>query len=212
MNTLDLLLLGIIGLSALFGAVRGFVGVVASVVAWIGAGWCAFHYGAELGFWFSDDGMPGPTELLAGYVAAFLAVVVLVGLVGWCVRRLLHAIGLSGMDRLLGLVLGTLRGALVACVAVVLMAFSALPREPAWKQSVLLPVLLPGAQWMSLWLPPWAAAQLDFGNGTAARDNGASQRAGAVIGTIVGGLPVPLDGDEPIPGAEAEPSPPNPGQ
>ncbi len=212
MNTIDFVLLAIIGLSALLGTLRGFVGVVASVVTWVGASWFAFRHGAELGYWFSDDGQPGATELLGGYVAAFVAVVVVVGLVGWFLRRLLHSIGLSGLDRMLGFVLGIARGGLIACVLVLLMAFSALPREPPWKQSVLLPVLIPGAEWMSQWLPDWAAQQLDFGNGAAAGDNGDLHRAGDVIGTIIEGLPLPLDGDEPNTGAETPPSPPNHGQ
>ncbi|MBD9369261.1 CvpA family protein [Xanthomonas sp. XNM01] len=213
MNTIDLVLLAIIGVSALLGTLRGFVGVVASAVTWVGAGWVAFHHGADLAFWFSDDGQPGATDLLGGYVAAFVGVVVVVSLVSWSLRRVLHSIGLSGVDRMLGFAIGTLRGGFIACVVVLLMAFSTLPREPSWKESALLPLLTPGAQWMSLWLPEWAAGQLDFGNGAAAGDNGASHLAGAMIGTIVDGLPSPLEGDEPTTtGDETEPSPPNPGQ
>ena len=213
MNTIDLVLLAIIGVSALLGTLRGFVGVVASAVTWVGAGWVAFHHGADLAFWFSDDGQPGATDLLGGYVAAFVGVVVVVSLVSWSLRRVPIAKPSirSTPDR--PIECSTLRGGFIACVVVLLMAFSTLPREPSWKESALLPLLTPGAQWLSLWLPEWAAGQLDFGNGAAAGDNGASHLAGAMIGTIVDGLPSPLEGDEPTTtGDETEPSPPNPGQ
>lgn len=213
MSALDLVLLAVVAASALLGAMRGFIGVVASLVAWIGAGWCAFHYGADLAFWFSDDGRPGATELLAGYVASFIAVLVLVGLVGWVVRKLVASIGLSGLDRILGLLLGVARGGLVACMLVLLMAFSALPQEPAWAQSQVVPVLEPGARWLARWLPDWAVHELDFGNGRASGDNGALEqtivdRAGAAVETLTGALPAPVDGDGTPHGADAPPSPP----
>ena len=39
MNPIDLVLLVVVAASALLGLVRGLVGVVASLVAWLGAGW-----------------------------------------------------------------------------------------------------------------------------------------------------------------------------
>ena len=213
MNPIDLVLCVLVLASALFGAMRGLVGVVASLVAWIGAAWFAFRYGAELAFWFSDDGQPGATELLAGYVAAFIGVLVLVGVVGWIVRKLVHAVGLSGVDRFLGLLLGLARGALVACIAIVVLAFSRLPQEPAWAESRVVAVLLPGAQWLARWLPEWAVHELDFGNGRPSGDNGVLDRAGAVVGTITEALPTPVDENGPPPrGAEPPPPPSSPGR
>lgn len=219
MNAIDLILLLVVAASALLGLMRGFVGVVASLLAWAAATWCAFRYGGHIAFLLSDDGQPGATGLLAGYALAFFGVLVAVTLVGWMMRKLLHSVGLSGLDRSLGLVLGLVRGVLVACVLVLLMAFSALPREPAWKQSRALPVLLPGAQWLAQWLPDWAAGELDFGNGRAGGDNGLLHQAGAVVETITGSLPAPVDTAPPAPAAEPAPggqpassSSPNPGQ
>nr|MBP7367763.1 CvpA family protein [Pseudoxanthomonas sp.] len=181
MNPIDLAVLVAIAGSALLGLLRGLVGTVASLVAWLAAGWIAFRHGAALAFWFSDDGAPGATELLGGYAAAFVAVLVLVNLVGWAVRKLVHSVGLSGLDRLLGLALGAARGALVACMGLLLMAFSSLPQEPAWAGSRAVVVLLPGAQWMARWLPDWAAQELDFGNGRPSGDNALVDQAGAMF-------------------------------
>ena len=214
MNPIDLAVLVAIAGSALLGLLRGLVGTVASLVAWLAAGWIAFRHGAALAFWFSDDGAPGATELLCGYAAAFVAVLVLVNLVGWAVRKLVHSVGLSGLDRLLGLALGAARGALVACMGLLLMAFSSLPQEPAWAGSRAVVVLLPGAQWMARWLPDWAAQELDFGNGRPSGDNALVDQAGAMFEAITGALPVPVDEQGPEPGAEPPPPshPPDPGR
>lgn len=171
MSALDLTLLAIIGVSTLFGLMRGFIGALASVLAWLLAGWVAFHYGAEVAAWLSDDGPPGSTDLLGGYALSFVAVMVVVGVTGWLVRKMVSSVGLSGVDRLLGLVLGLARGALIACIVLLLAAFTDLPREPEWKRSSVVPVLAPGAQWLSRWLPEWTVQELDFGNGVPAGDN-----------------------------------------
>jgi membrane protein required for colicin V production len=163
MGATDLLLLAIIGVSVLLGLMRGFVGVLASVAAWLLATWAAFQFGARLALVFAGGQAAGPTQLLAGYGLSFLGVLVFVGLIGWLLRKLVHSVGLSGVDRAMGAALGLVRGGFVACMLVLLMGFTALPRDAGWQQSHVVPVLLPGAQWLRGWLPGWAAARVDFG-------------------------------------------------
>ncbi len=163
MTPTDWVLLAVIGVSAVFGLMRGFIGVLASLLAWLLAGWAAFRFGAQLALLFSSDGSPSAGQLLAGYALSFLAVLLIVGAVGWGVRKLVQSAGLSGLDRTLGLALGLARGGFVACVLVLLMGFTEMPRDDDWQASTVLPVLLPGAQWLSGWLPAWAAAEIDFG-------------------------------------------------
>nr|WP_298125281.1 CvpA family protein [uncultured Pseudoxanthomonas sp.] len=171
MSALDLTLLAIVGVSTLFGAMRGFISALASMVAWLLAGWVAFHYGGDAAHWLSSDGQPSASELLGGYALSFIGVMIFVGLTGWAIRHLVKSVGLSGLDRVLGLALGLARGAFVACIVLLLAAFTDLPREPEWKRSSVVPMLLPGAQWLSQWLPEWTVQELDFGNGRPAGDN-----------------------------------------
>lgn len=164
MTATDLVLLAVIVVSMLFGVMRGFIGVLASLLAWLLAGWASFHFGARVALALAGGGTPTAGQLLAGYGLSFLCVLLFVGVVGWLVRKLVHAIGLSGMDRLLGLALGLVRGGFVACMLVLMMGFTGMPREPGWRQSQVVPVLLPGAQWLRGWLPDWAAQRVDFGS------------------------------------------------
>ena len=162
MRAVDWVLLAIIGASALLGVMRGFVGVVVSLVAWLLGGWVAFRYGGDVAMVLASDGEPGATGLFAGHALAFIAVMVAVGVVGWMVRKLVQSAGLGGMDRMLGLMLGLVRGGFVACALVLLLALTSMPREPQWRASTVVPVLVPGAQWLRGWLPDWVAAQVDF--------------------------------------------------
>ena len=163
MTATDLLLLGVIVVSTLLGLMRGFVGVVASLVAWVLAAWAAFRFGAHVALLLAGGGEPTAGQLFAGYGLSFLCVLLFVGIVGWGVRKLVHAVGLSGIDRIMGMLLGLVRGGFVACMLVLLMGFTGMPREPAWRQSQVVPVLLPGAQLLRALLPPWASQRVDFG-------------------------------------------------
>ncbi|MDQ3056875.1 MAG: CvpA family protein [Pseudomonadota bacterium] len=163
MSPTDWMLLAIIALSALLGVMRGLVGVVVSIVAWLLAGLAAFHYGAESAQWLSAGAAPGWRHLFAGYGLSFIAVLVVVGLVGWMLRRMIHSAGLSGLDRTLGFMFGLVRGGVIACVLVLALGFTSMPREPAWRQSLIVPLLIPGAAWLRDWLPPWAADRVQLG-------------------------------------------------
>ena len=72
----------------------------------------------------AGDGEPGAGELFAGYALSFIGVLVVVGLVGWLVRKLVQSVGLSGLDRMLGLALGLARGAFVACALVLVLGLT----------------------------------------------------------------------------------------
>lgn len=178
MTAIDLVLLAIVAVSALFGAFRGLIGVLASLAAWILAGWAAFRFGGEVALLLAAGTQPGAAHLFGGYALAFIGVLLVVGVAGWLLRRLVHGIGLSAMDRFLGLLLGLVRGVLVACVLVLLLGLSELPREPAWQQSRLLPLFIPGAEWLAGLLPDWVAAELDL----------AGERSGPAL---IAPLPVP---------------------
>jgi membrane protein required for colicin V production len=169
---IDIVLLIIIGGSALLGLIRGLVGTLVSTAAWLLAGWVTFQFGGQAASWLSDDGKPTMTELFGGYALSFVAVMVAVALVGALVKSMVQSVGLSGVDRMLGAALGLLRGAFLACILVLLMGFTPLPRESSWQQSSVLPILLPGAGWMRSKLPDWSVPEIDFRNRLSTGDNG----------------------------------------
>lgn len=169
MSTLDWVLLAIVTASAVFGLMRGFIGAVVSLVSWALSGWVAFRFGGQFAGWIAGGAPVTPGQLLAGYALSFLGVLLLVGLIGWIVRWLMKSAGLSGVDRALGLALGVVRGGLVACMLVLLLGLTSMPREAEWRGSSVVPLFVPGAQALSAWLPGWVAAQVDLsGSGTAA--------------------------------------------
>ncbi|WP_140723450.1 CvpA family protein [Pseudomonas sp. Hp2] len=174
---IDLLLLALIGLSALLGLFRGFVGIVVGTASWLLAGWATFQFGAAAGRWLAGGAHPSATESLGGYALVFVGVLVAVALVGMAIRAGVDAVRLNGTDRMLGFLLGLVRGAFFACVLVLLLGFTPLAHEPAWRESRVLPLLLPGAKWMRAQLPDWSVQDVDLGKLPVAGDNGVLDKA-----------------------------------
>jgi membrane protein required for colicin V production len=170
---IDLVLLAIIGVSALLGLIKGFVGIVVSTAAWVLAAWASFQFGEDTAHWLAEGAAPTGSELLGGYALTFIGVLVTVGVVGMVLKTLVRSTHLTGIDRMLGFGLGLLRGGAIACVLVLLMSFTPLRREPAWQQSQILPILTPGAEWMHGHLPDWSPSpSLELPNDALTGDNG----------------------------------------
>ena len=131
---IDIVLLVVIGGSALFGLIKGFVGTLVSTAAWLLAGWTAFQFGGDVASWLAEGSAPTATQLFGGYALSFIVVMLSVVLVGALVRSMVKSVGLSGVDRMLGMALGLVRGAFLACVLVLLMGFTPMPRELSWRR------------------------------------------------------------------------------
>jgi membrane protein required for colicin V production len=139
MNIADYLVIAAVVLSAVVGAVRGFLRESIALGTWLVALFVAWH--------FSDMIEPHLGGLLgASYVrpwAARVIIVALILLVGAGLGALIgHYVRLSifsGMDRFLGLVFGAARGVVLIGVFVILGQLLKLDGEIWWRHSVLLP-------------------------------------------------------------------------
>lgn len=168
MTALDWVLLLIVGVSGLLGLLRGMIGVVMSLVAWLLAGLAAYLFGGDVGRSLVTDGQLGWGEYLGGYALSFAAVWIAVALVGFVIRRLVHGVGLSGVDRLFGFGLGMVRGLFFACVLLLMLGLTGIPGKRAWRESAGVAVLLPVAQWMRGAMPSSMAQRIDLeGRGTS---------------------------------------------
>jgi len=139
MNVTDYLVIAGVVISAIVGAMRGFLREAVALVAWLLALFVAWH--------FSDLIEPHLGGLLAGsYVkpwAARVIIVLLIVLLGAGIGALLnHFVRLSifsGLDRFLGLVFGLLRGVVLLGVFVILGQLLRLDGEKWWHRSLLIP-------------------------------------------------------------------------
>ncbi len=99
-------------------------------------------------------------RLLLAYAVCFVAVLIAGAIVAFLMRKLIEGSGLSGTDRLLGMVFGLVRGAVLVVLMVFLIGFTPAKRDPWWNQSQLLPTFEQGAHWLGERLPGEVARYL----------------------------------------------------
>jgi hypothetical protein len=90
------------------------------------------------------------------------------------------------VNRFFGLLYGLVRGALLGCVLVLLLGWTALPREPQWRASPLIPLYQAGAETMKGWLPEAAAQHVSF---ASVVEQGRQKVAKAVAEQVLPSLP-----------------------
>ncbi|KAA2285817.1 CvpA family protein [Arenimonas fontis] len=188
----DYVLLVVLLVSMAVGLWRGFLVEVLSLTVWVAAFWLSVGFGGEVAAWFSGVEQAA-ARLFLGHASVFLAVLLAGGLLTWLLGRFIAGTGLSGTDRVLGLGFGLARGLVLGCAGVLLLGFTPLPGDPWWGQSRLLPGFQRGAEWMAGFLPPAAAAELNFPEAVrAAGETGGSGTAAETsssAGTDAPGLP-----------------------
>lgn len=133
----DYLILGIVALSALIGLFRGLVREVLSLAIWIGAALVAWWFyqplAEHLTPWISTPSV----RLGAAFLILVFVVLIAGAIVGHLITLLVEKTGLTGTDRLLGVVFGAARGAVLVAMLVYLAGLTPLPDDPWWQQSAL---------------------------------------------------------------------------
>ena len=157
--TVDWIIIGLVALSALISLVRGFVKEAMSLVIWMVAFAVAVNFkqpAATLLVNMIDQ--PSIRQLVA-FGGLFVGTLLLGSMVNFLLGKLVSSTGLSGTDRMLGLVFGVFRGLLIVLAVVVILP-SALPvdEDPWWQASALIPVF----QSFEVWGRETAAAIKDL--------------------------------------------------
>ena len=153
MNWADYTILAILGLSILMGLWRGFIGEVLALACWALAFWVAWMFAPALAERFSASISTPSVRVLLAYVLCFVAVLIAGAIVSFLMRKLVQGSGLSGSDRLLGMVFGLARGLVLVTLVVLLMGFTPFKRDPWWNESRLMPNFELGARWIGDRLP-----------------------------------------------------------
>ena len=162
MTGFDYVLIGIVGVSLLFGLWRGVVGEVIALVAWGVGIFAAIEFGAAVGH-SVFAGLSDPAlRTLAGCVVIFVGVLVTMAVLNMVVRSMVKALGLSVSDRILGMIFGLLRGVLVCMVLVGLGGMTSAPTQSWWRSAMLAAPLETVVLAAKPWLPDDLAKRIRF--------------------------------------------------
>ena len=143
MVTMDLLLIGIVALSALMGAYRGFVKEALALAGWVVAFWAAWQFGEDAAARMPDFVADPVLKIWSARLLMLLAALFVAGVVSRLLSILLDQTGLSGTNRLMGAVFGVARGGVLAAVVVAVLQVSGFDEAPWWNESKLIPYAAP---------------------------------------------------------------------
>jgi membrane protein required for colicin V production len=163
MTGFDFAVIAVIAISTLAAFVHGFMRVAASLVAWVVGIVAAARFASAVGPMLPDFGESPATRYVLAFVLILLAVLLVGGLVGYLLARMLRTAGLGFLDRGLGAVVGFARGILIAVLLVLLAGLTALPKADWWQNALLSPPLTVAALSLRPWLPRVWADRLDYG-------------------------------------------------
>jgi membrane protein required for colicin V production len=191
MTSADLIIIAILALSALLAFMRGFVREVLSIGAWVGAA-LATIYGFPLAQPYARKYIEVAlfADIAAG-VAIFVLALIILTILSHALSKNVRDSALGAVDRSLGLLFGLVRGAVLVCLAYLVMAW-AIPQEdrPGWvAQSRTLPLVQQGADLLLKILPESALKQGEDAVGAAATGIGQAIDTGKAVQTLTPSTP-----------------------
>ncbi len=138
MAVVDVVIIVIIFLSALFSLMRGFVKEFISLATWVIAIWLAATFAPKLALSLPAGIESEAVRQAVGFGVLFVLTLMVGALVNMLVGQVVKKTGLSTADRVFGVIFGVLRGGLIIIVFVVIGGMTPLPDYEWWQSSVLL--------------------------------------------------------------------------
>lgn len=162
MTVFDYLVLVVLICSIVISTLRGLVKEILSLLSWIVSFVVANAYSEELAVLLPDMFPGSVTRLIVAFLALFIGVRLLMGLVGMAIDTVIKSAGLSLADRGLGGLFGLARGLVLVLAAVLVCGMTAIPQQPFWREALFSPLAETAARTVKPYLPGDVARHVNF--------------------------------------------------
>ena len=162
MNELDYAIIALVAVSVIVGIVRGAIREVINFAGWILAFVAAHAFAQNLAGYFADWMAEPVYRMVVAWLSIFLFVLVISALLASLVSELVRKLGLGGLNRTFGAVVGLLRGALVLLVLTLAAGVTKFPQSALWKNAAVTPWLEVVALHARTLLPESLASRITF--------------------------------------------------
>jgi len=148
MNWADWVILAILVVSSLISLKRGFVKEALSMANWVLAFIVAMTFGEQLSSLLVNQITTPSVRDMVAFALLFAATLIVGAMVNYLLSEVVRMTGLSGTDRLFGMIFGLVRG-FVVVMAILLIVPGIVPidQDPWWKESLLIPHLMGFEDW-----------------------------------------------------------------
>ena len=162
MNWADIAILTIIGISAVISLFRGFVREALSLAGFALAVWISISfYNQAADLLINYVTIPTARRVL-GFVGLFVISLLVAGIINHLIGKLIDKAGLTGTDRVLGVIFGAIRGVAVVAVFVVMAGLTQVPRDLWWQESTFMTHFETLAYLSVRFLPPDIAPEINY--------------------------------------------------
>ena len=151
----------------LLGLMRGAVKEVFSLASWVIAFIVAKLFSVQLARFLESAVGNSSLRLLTAFIILFIFTLIIMGLISLLIASAVKKIGLGPLDRLLGTVIGFLRGVVIMLILVVLGGMTALPQQNDWRNAFTSGWFETLARAVKPWLPDAMAKRIHFGPAAA---------------------------------------------
>ena len=158
----DYVILGVVVISALVSLTRGFVREAISLGGWIVAVWLSFTFFEGMADYFHPHVSVPSVRLALSFIALFIGTLLLTGIASYAAGAIVTGSGMTGTDRVLGMVFGAARGVVIVALLIMSAGLTPIPSDPWWRASVLIPHFQRLAEEVRGALPEEVANYLQF--------------------------------------------------
>lgn len=159
---IDVVVLALIALSAILSLFRGFVKEALALATWLVAFWVAMGFYEALAQWLAQWISTPSAQKVTAFVLLFICVLLLGAAINYLAGKLVAKTGLTGTDKMLGVVFGAARGAVIIAILVLMAGLTPMPQDPWWQESQFLGYFEELALWMRSFLPADIAQNITY--------------------------------------------------
>jgi membrane protein required for colicin V production len=159
---IDVVILALIALSAILSLFRGFVREAVALATWLVALMVSMAFYEDLAAILSQWISTPSAQKITAFAVLFVCVLLLGAIVNYLAGKLVDKTGLTGTDKMLGIVFGVARGGVIVAILVLLAGLTPLPQDPWWQDSQFLGYFEEFAMWMRNYLPTDIADNITY--------------------------------------------------
>lgn len=152
-NWTDISVVVVIVFSIAIGMWRGFVKEALSLSTWVVAIWLAVMFHENMSYQLSNLIHNEMVRSIAAFGSVFTLVLLVGSLCTYLIAMLVKKSGITGTDRLMGLVFGMTRGVVLVTLVLTVLSYTGLRNASWWHESVAITKFKPLMAWMNDIIP-----------------------------------------------------------